>query len=43
MVIWIYEYMLYGYMDIYIMLSLETLETHEIYDTPDMGTLNGTE
>ena len=45
MVIWIYEYMLYGYMDIYIYMyvSLETLETHDIYDTPDMGTLNGTE
>ena len=35
--------MLYGYMDIYIYLSLETLETHDIYDTPDLGTLNVTE
>ena len=32
--IWIY---------IYIYLSLETLETHDIYDTPDMGTLNVTD
>ena len=35
--------MIYGYMDICIYLSLETLETHDIYDTPDLGTLNGTE
>ena len=43
LVIWIYEYMIYVYIDIYIYLSLETLETHDIYDTPDMGTLNVTE
>ena len=53
--IYIYEYLviwLYGYMNIcymglciyiYIYVSLETLETHDIYDTPDMGTLNGTD
>ena len=41
--IWIYEYILYGYMYIYIYESLETLETHDIYDTPDIGTLNLTD
>ena len=41
LVIWIYEYMIYGYMDIY--LSLETLETHDIYDTPALGKLTVTE
>ena len=43
MVIWIYEYMLFGYVDMYIYLSLETIETHDIYDTPAIGTLNGTD
>ena len=41
--LWIYECMLYWYMDIYIYLSLETIETHDIYDTPAIGTLNGTD
>ena len=42
MVIWIYEYILYGYIDIWIYLSPETLEAHNIFDIPDMDTLNGT-
>ena len=35
--------MLYGYTDIWIYVSLETLETHDIYDILEMGTLNRTE
>ena len=38
--IWIYEYILYWYIDIKTQLSPETLEAHDI---TDMGTLNGTE
>ena len=41
--IWIYGYMIIFYMGIWIYLSQETLETNGIYDTLDMGTLNGTE
>ena len=45
LVIWLYGYMNICYMGrwIYIYVNLETLETHDIYDTPDMGTLNVTD
>ena len=36
----IYEYSLYWYLEIKIYLSLERLETHGVYDTPDIWTLN---
>ena len=40
MVTWIYDYTLYGYIDIWIYLGTETLEARDI---TDMGTLNGTD
>ena len=36
----IYEFILYGYLDTLIYLSLEKLETHGVYDTLDMWTQN---
>ena len=40
LVIWLYGYMNTCYMGIwiYIYLSIETFETHDIYDTPAIGT-----